>query len=65
MDDYEYPEGYVPQPCPHQPDIWDCSICGCAAFGGWNALRQTRQGIDWMDQDDPPSDVHEREDVGR
>lgn len=22
------------QPCPHQDDIWDCSICGAAAFGG-------------------------------
>ena len=64
MEDYEYPEGYTPQPCPHQPDVWDCSICGGAAYGGYTH-RQTRMGIDWMEADDRPSDAQGREEVGR
>ena len=63
--DSDYRAGYEPIPCPHQDDIWDCSICGAAMYGGWNSLRQTRQGIDWMEQDDPPSNARGREDVGR
>ena len=32
--DSDYRSGYEPTPCPHQPDIWDCSICGAEAYGG-------------------------------
>jgi len=34
---------YIPQPCPHQDDELDCSICGAAAYGGWS-WRTCRHG---------------------
>ena len=50
---------------PEYDPWWDNAELSAAMYGGWNALRQTRQGIDWMEQDDPPSDAQGREDVGR
>ena len=32
--DSDYRSGYEPQPCAHQDDIWDCSICGREMYGG-------------------------------
>ena len=51
--------------CRHGLDPWDCESCGREEYGGWFAPRQNRHGIDWMDQDDPPTDARGREDVGR
>ena len=50
---------------PEYDPWWDDERMSAAMFGGWYALRQTRQGINWMEQDDPPTDAGGREDVGR
>ena len=62
IDVQEEPTGPL---CRHGLDLWDCSICGTAMYGGWNALRHCRQGYDWAEQDDPPSDGRGREEIGR